>query len=318
MVEDSLAGMKRHRSELGWKTCPTAGEIPCNSILTIITLIPACLLPLDTPGSSPRQVRASRWASLDRSSSSSTQGNIPEAGRCSQKEHLWVLHWEGRGITGDETEQWLFPPSSARKAQESCPHPQGNMNLDPLPSREQQDERGREQQLKQQEQWEQERAEGKCKRGAAATGAEKLWAETIWALYPQHWDLGFLPSKLHLWEQQWALRSGFNVWYVWKTKDCEVPSCIQLFVGCGSCAPPGVFSSHSLSRERGHAAHTLSLLSGICGFDNTLLLKLSLLLLIIWNKNVSFAVPSWFELWFAHQESTFDSSPLENVIYFFM
>lgn len=78
------------------------------------------------------------------------------------------------------------------------------------------------------------------------------------------------------------------------------------------CAPPGVFSPHSLSRETGHTAHTLSLFSGICGLDNILLLKLSVLLLTFFKQTLSFAVPSWFETWLAHKESTSDSSPLEN------
>lgn len=63
------------------------------------------------------------------------------------------------------------------------------------PGREQGDEKGREQQLKQQEQWEQRGNEN-----------EEQWlleqTETIWALFPELWDLGFVLSKLHFWEQQ--------------------------------------------------------------------------------------------------------------------
>lgn len=75
-----------------------------------------------------------------------------------------------------------------------------------------------------------------------------------------------------------------------------------------------VFSTFTVQGSR---ASTLPLLSGICGFDNILLLKLSVLVLTTGRQNVSSAVPRWFEAWFAHRESTSDRSLLENVSYSF-
>lgn len=81
--------LKRHRFELGWKTRPAAGDFPCNGIPTIHHPHPCSSSPsghtwLQPQGGESLQVTLPGQGLLSRTEP--PQGNIPEAGSCSQEE----------------------------------------------------------------------------------------------------------------------------------------------------------------------------------------------------------------------------------------